>query len=177
MPSQIETAVVVPVPDAEPVVSAWREQFDSSAAQGMPAHVTALYPFLPEDQLTSAALTRLSNLCAERSSPDVAFKRAARFPGVLYLEPEPPDGLRRLTLDIARQWPEAPPYRGAFAEVIPHLTVAHGVPDDVLEMVEAQVLRGLPITTTLVEARLYVFDHKRWRLRGHLPFQSHPQHG
>jgi hypothetical protein len=35
------------VPAAEPVVSTWRERFDGSAAQGMPAHITALYPFLP----------------------------------------------------------------------------------------------------------------------------------
>lgn len=40
-------AVVVPVPAAEQLVSTWREQFDRSAAQGMPAHITALYPFLP----------------------------------------------------------------------------------------------------------------------------------
>jgi 2'-5' RNA ligase superfamily len=89
-----ETAVVVPVPDAEPVVSAWRDQFDSSAAQGMPAHVTALYPFLPAERLETQALTRLRRLCAERPVLKVEFRRTARFPGVLYLEPEPSDGLR-----------------------------------------------------------------------------------
>ena len=78
-----ETAIVVPVPDAEPTLSAWRKRFDSSAAQGMPAHVTALYPFLPEDRLLSEALTRLRELCAERHSMKVTFPRAAPFPGVL----------------------------------------------------------------------------------------------
>ena len=84
-----ESAVVVPVPDAEPVVSAWREQADGPAAQGMPAHVAALYPFLPEDRLGTEALTRLRGLCAERPIRDVEFTGPAWFPGVLYLEPEP----------------------------------------------------------------------------------------
>lgn len=172
-----ETAVVVPVPDAEPVVSAWRERAGGSAAQGMPAHVTALYPFLPEDRLGTEALTRLRRLCAGRPILDVEFTRAARFPGVLYLEPEPSDGLRQLTLEIAGRWPEAPPYRGAFSEIIPHLTVVHGVAGGVLDMIEARVLRSLPIATSLVEARLYVFDGERWRVRARLPFQPHPRNG
>ena len=91
---------------------------------------------------------------------------------MLYLSPEPADGLRQLTLDIAAQWPEAPPYRGAFADVVPHLTVAHGVQDGLLDSVEARVLGGLPITTTLVEARLYAYDGERWGVRARLPFRS-----
>jgi 2'-5' RNA ligase len=162
------------VPPAEPVVSAWRDQFDSSAAQGMPAHITALYPFLPEDRLGTEALTRLRRLCARRPVLEVEFKRPARFPGVLYLEPEPSDGLRQLTIEIAGQWPEAPPYRGAFAEIIPHLTLAQGVAAAVLDMIEARVPRSLPIAASLVEAHLYVFDGERWRMRARLPFHPPP---
>jgi hypothetical protein len=58
-------------------------------------------------------------------------------------EPEPADGLRRLTDAIDPQWPEAPPYSGAFAEVVPHLTIAHGAGRDVLAEVERAVLQGL----------------------------------
>jgi len=151
-------------------VSAWRDQFDNSAAQGMPAHVTAPYPFLPADRLGTQALARLRRLCAERPVLRVEFRRAARFPGVLYLEPEPSDGLRQLTLEIAGQWPEAPPHQGTFSEIIPHLTVVHGVAGGVLDMIEPRVLRRHPITTSLVEAPLYVFDGERWRVRARLPF-------
>lgn len=50
MPSEKgQAAVVVPVPAAESVVAAWREQFDSSAAQGMPAHITELFRSFPSD--------------------------------------------------------------------------------------------------------------------------------
>jgi 2'-5' RNA ligase len=169
---QGEAAVVVPVPAAEPVVASWRERFDSSAAQGMPAHITTLSPFLDEDRLTNEVVAALREVCAERPALDVVFRRTGRFPDVLYLDPEPADGLRQLTLDIAGGWPEAPPYRGAFEEVIPHLTVAHRLGGDGLHTVEAELLRDLPITTRLLEARLYVFDDERWRVRQRLPFEG-----
>jgi hypothetical protein len=97
-------------------------------------------------------------------------RRTARFPGVLYLDPEPADGLRQLTLAIAGRWPKAPPYGGAFDEVIPHLTVAHSVADGLIDEIDAAVLQGLPISTRLVGACLYVFDGAPWQLRTWLSF-------
>ena len=165
-----QSAVVVPVPIIEPVVSAWRQRFDTSAAQGMPAHITALFPFLPEHRLTGGVVARLRELCSELPVLDVQFSRTSRFPEVLYLDPEPSDGLRQLTGAIAQEWPEAPPYGGAFGEIIPHLTVAHGVGDGVLDGVEADVRRGLPLSARLAEARLYVFDGVLWRPRARQRF-------
>jgi 2'-5' RNA ligase len=150
-------------------VARWRERFDSSAAQGMPAHVTALFPFLPIDRLTDPVLIALREICGGVPVLDVEFRRMASFPGVLFLDPEPADGLRELTAALARRWPEAPPYGGAFADVTPHLTVAHGVGDDVLADVERALRHGLPISARLSEACLYLFDGTRWRLRQRLP--------
>ena len=173
MPSERgQAAVIVPVPAAERVVSPWRDRFDASAAHGVPAHITALYPFLSEDRLTDEVLARLSELCAGMPVLDVQFRRTARFPEVLYLDPEPADGLRQLTAAIAQQWPEVPPYGGAFDEVIPHLTVAHRADGGVLDAIEADVLLRLPISTRLVEACLYVFDGERWQRRARLPFHG-----
>jgi len=138
---------VVPVPAAEPTVSAWRARFDSSAQQG------------------------LGELCAELPVLDVEFRRLARFPAVLYLDPCPAEGLRRLTTTIANQWPEAPPYGGAFDAVIPHLTIAHDVAESVMPDIEDDVRSALPVRTSLLEARLYVFDGARWQPRAHLPFR------
>jgi hypothetical protein len=81
-----ESAVVVPVPAVEPAVSRWRARFDDSAAQGMPAHVTAVYPFLSEDRLTASVRAELLELCADLPVLDVVFARLARFPRVLYLD-------------------------------------------------------------------------------------------
>jgi 2'-5' RNA ligase len=165
-------AVVVPVPAAESVVSLWRERFDRSAAEGMPAHITVLYPFLGQDLLTEAVLAALRELCAELPVLDVVFRRAARFPGVLYLDPEPADQLRRLTGAITERWPQAPSYAGAFDAVIPHLTVASDVPDRVLDEIELGVLTALPLPARLPEACLYVSDGACWHPRAPLPFQG-----
>ena len=167
-----QSAVVVPVPAVEPVVSTWRARFDRSAAHGMPAHITALYPFAPEEDLTADVVAQLREVCAAVPVLDVEFRRTARFPDVLYLDPEPASGLRELTAAIAERWPQAPPYGGMFDEVVPHLTVAQSAGDDVLDDIEADVVHRLPVRTRLAEACLYVFDGERWRPRSRLPFQG-----
>jgi 2'-5' RNA ligase len=169
-PERGESAVVVPAPDAEPVVSAWRQRFDRSAAQGMPAHITALYPFLPEERLTGAVLEQLREICAAVPVLQVAFRSVGRFPDVLYLEPEPARELRELTGAIVERWPEAPPYGGMFDEVVPHLTVAQGAGDDVLAEIETDLRSRLPVSTRLAEACLYTFAGERWHRRARLPF-------
>jgi 2'-5' RNA ligase len=166
------SAVVVPVPDAEPVVSGWRERFDRSATQGMPAHITALYPFLPRTRLTDGILARLREICAVVAVLEVEFRRTSRFPDVLYLDPEPASELAALTASIAAAWPETPPYGGAFAEVIPHLTVAQGASELELREVEADLLSQLPIRTQLTHACLYVIEAGRWRAHSSLPFRA-----
>ena len=52
-----ETALVVEVPEAEPLVSQWRAQHDWSAQRGVPAHITILYPFAPPSATTMSAST------------------------------------------------------------------------------------------------------------------------
>jgi 2'-5' RNA ligase len=169
-PEGKSTAIVVPVPAAEPVVAAWRERFDPSAAEGMPAHITVLYPFLSSERLMGATLARLRNICAEWPTLDVVFTRTRRFPDVLYLEPEPASGLLQLTAAIAEQWPEAPPYGGRYDEVVPHLTVATDADADALREVEVAVTRELPLRAWLVEARVYVYARGRWQQEARLPF-------
>jgi 2'-5' RNA ligase len=167
-PEHGQTAVVVPVPDAEPLVGAWREHLDPSAPFGMPAHVTLLVPFLREEHLTDDVIAGLRDLCGAMPVLDVVFRRLGRFPSVLYLDPEPPGELRALTLAIAARW-DTPPYGGAFPDVVPHLTVADGADDEARAVAEAAVSRGLPLTTRLAEAWLVVFG-ERWEVRERLPF-------
>ena len=44
--AKTESALVVLVPEADPLVGPFRSFFDPSAALGVPAHVTLLYPFV-----------------------------------------------------------------------------------------------------------------------------------
>lgn len=58
VPGPQESAILVPVPQAEPVVGHLRARLDRAAGRGVPAHVTVLYPFLPPAQITGTVLAR-----------------------------------------------------------------------------------------------------------------------
>lgn len=47
-----QTAVVVTIPAADPVVSAHRRALDAAATLGVPAHVTVIFPFAVPAALT-----------------------------------------------------------------------------------------------------------------------------
>ena len=164
-----QTAVLVHVPEAEPVVGRWRLQHTYDAPLGIPAHVTLLVPWVPVDELTDHTEERLAKLIGEAEPFDVTFGRTARFTDVLYLEPQPSEPFSALTAAIAAEWPEHPPYEGVHEAVIPHLTVAEGE-DDLLERIRADVEPKLPLKTRVTEARLFAEDETgRWHERSRLP--------
>jgi 2'-5' RNA ligase superfamily len=167
------SALVIPVPAIESAVARWRDRFDPSAAAGMPAHITVLYPFLDQSQLGDAVAQELRSLCESHTQPAVTFERTGRFPSLLYLAPEPASSLIQLTQRVVQRWPETPPYGGAFDDVIPHSTVAHG-DNDLLDSIEAEVRASLPIRTVLSEVVLFVFDGQRWETRERFPLGSTP---
>jgi hypothetical protein len=172
MPAQPEgpTAIVIPLPEAEPVVRHWRERYDPSAAQGMPAHVTVLYPFLPEREITGETRRKLIRLFAGHTRFNIVLAGCARFPGgVLYLAPQPAQPLRALTRAVAEIWPHMPPYGGMFDEVIPHLTVAAQVEPQVADHIEGQLAETVPIAAVIEEAWLYAPNGSRWEPRHRLP--------
>jgi hypothetical protein len=83
-----QSAIVVVVEEAEPVVGAHRLRHDPVASLGVPAHVTILYPFRP---VVDAEADDVLSAIARAIPPfEVTFARTGRFPeGVLYLSPEP----------------------------------------------------------------------------------------
>ena len=165
-----DTAVLVHVPEAEPVVGHWRLQHTYDAPRGIPPHVTLLFPWIPVEELTEEAEERLARMIGEAEPFEVAFARAARWPDVLYLEPDPSEPFTELTGAIAAEWPEHPPYEGGHEIVMPHLTVAEGE-DDLLEWIRVEVEPQLPVQTRIGEAKLYTEDETgRWHERSRLPF-------
>lgn len=156
------TALVLPVPEVEHVVSTWREQFDPSAGQGMPAHITVLVPFLALERIGASELAALRRLFACMGAVAVEFPRIGSFADVLYLDPVPPAPFVELTSRVARRWPEAPPYGGTFDDVVPHLTLAHGGDEALADRIREDVGPALPLKTVLYEARLAAFKAGRW---------------
>lgn len=163
------TALVVAVPEAEPVVGELRRSLDSSAPFGVPAHVTVLFPFLPAAAVDDAVLDALREVVGSCATFDATFAGCGRFPGVLYLVPEPAASWHELLGAVGRRFLETPPYGGAFADVVPHLTVADGQAPEVLDAAEVAVVGGLPVRTEVREVQLLVFDDGRWRPRASFP--------
>ncbi len=169
-----ESALIVPVPEAEELVGGWREQYDGSAQTGVPAHLTLLYPFLPPEEIGPADLDRLAALFSSVPPARFVLTAVRRFPrGVLYLAPEPDEFLRLLTARIWALYPHRPPYGGAFAHIVPHLTVAQHDDHGVLDRVEATVAPGLPIAAAAAEAWLMLQGvDDRWRAGHVFPFRG-----
>ena len=100
---------------------------------------------------------------------DVVFALTQRFPeGVLYLDPEPSERFSQLIGAVWTRFPDHPPYGGAFATVIPHLTVvdcqASDLCDDAdatMDQAEQAVSPGLPIHGRAAEVWLMT-KNERW---------------
>jgi 2'-5' RNA ligase len=157
------------VPEAEPVVGNWRLRYTLDARAGIPAHVTILFPFVEPDRLGEVE-DRLAEIVAGTPAFDLVFTRTARWPEILYLEPEPADPFVALTRTIEREWPDQPPYGGTFETIVPHLTVAESEDSALLDRIAAEVGPRLPIETLVREASLFVENHEgRWHEHGRLP--------
>jgi 2'-5' RNA ligase len=139
-----ESALVIVVPEAEPLVSDWRAQHDWSAQRGVPAHITLLYPFAPTETVDDELLSQLRALFGSEAPFTFQLSRVARFPEVAWLAPEPSEPFTALTELIAARFPDYPPYDGIHDVVIPHLTVAEGGPE-LQDEVESALTERLPI--------------------------------
>jgi len=154
------TALIVPVPEAESKVGELRLAHDSSAALGVPAHITILFPFFDADDVDEA---ELADLISRFPAFDFELDRVEHFPdGTTWLRPAPSLPFVDLTAAVWQRWPERPPYEGLHDEVIPHLTISETPIDVQLE---------LPIVARAREVTLIEEDEPsgHWTARLHLP--------
>lgn len=119
-----ESGFLVRVPEAESVVQDLRERFDPSAVLGVPAHVTVLFPFMSPDLVTPEVLRRAAASLRSVNSFNFALRNIGRWPETTYLKPEPAAPFVHLTRTLFTEFPECPPYGGAFPDIVPHLSVA-----------------------------------------------------
>ena len=137
-----ESALLIAVPEAEPLVGALRAQHDPSAAAGVPAHVTILYPFVPPERIDDGVDDAVRSVVAGHRSFAFSLRTAERFEdGLLWLEPSPPEPFLALIEALADRFPEYPPYGGEIDVIVPHVTVAM---QGSLEM-HGALSAGLPI--------------------------------
>jgi hypothetical protein len=71
---------------------------------------------------------------------------------------------------VAESFPDYPPYGGPHDEVVPHLTVGHGVDPAELRNAERQIAPDLPIKTTVAAVELWCGEDRRGSLSGGPPW-------
>lgn len=168
-PAAYEKALAILVPEAEALVGRFRDQYDPSAGAGVPAHITVNYPFLPGRPVSDQDLRALEEIFAQVPRFDLSLSGVRTFPDMIFLNPEPASLLVGLIASVARRFPESPPYGGAFAEIVPHLTVAQVKDPALLDSLAAQFREAaasrLPIKATVSEVLLMDNRSGRWERR------------
>ena len=173
---RIEAALVVIVPEAEPLVGPFRAKYDPAAGWGVPAHITINYPFIPGVRPTADVLSRLSKRFAEMSPFSFTLDHIARFPKVIYLTPKPVAAFVQLIEQTVQEFPESPLYEGRFDTITPHLTVAYSDDRDLLASVQREFSDAasghLPLSA--FADRVWLMDDSagQWEKRASFPLGS-----
>ena len=173
-----DSALLVAIPEAEPVVGPVRLRHDVVASRGIPAHVTVLFPFVPATEIDSSMHGTLRKLFGSLGGFEYRFERVDRFGATtVFLAPEPARSFSALTEAVVRRWPEYPPYGGAFAEVIPHMTVGDELADGVADRVSGEVVELLashgPVTGRATEVLLMTEGGAgRWSVKARYPLAA-----
>lgn len=158
------SGLVLLVPELAPVIDDLRARHDPAARQGMPAHVTVLYPFMAPASLNASRRRRLADVIRGFPAMRLTFSRVGRFPEVLWLAPEPVEPVVALVRAIFAAFPDYPPYGGQFETVVPHVTVAHGEGLDLGALEPALRARlSAPVTACVDSVALFSTVARRWR--------------
>ena len=157
-----------------PALARIRARDDAAAAAGAPPHITLLYPFLPVALLRPAVRRDLAGLAATIEPFDVVFVSVGRFPGAVYLVPQPSAPFAELTGAIVSRFPAYPPYEGAFDEVVPHLTLVESDAAP-LDPIAGAAERHLPFARHVAAIELLIESGDgRWRGRWRIPLGVRP---
>ncbi len=162
------SALIVLVPEVEFLIGEFRRQFDFSAGDGLGAHVTILFPFRPMASISAKVISELRALFATQPRSTFSLARVGEFPSAIYLAPEPSGPFDSLMRATAARFPDCPPYRGAFPNPVPHVTVAQEPPAEDLAQVggriRSRVAPFLPLRCSADEVSLAVKTAGRWSI-------------
>lgn len=167
-----ESAVILAIPEVEPIVGPLRLQYDRVARLGVPAHITLLYPFRPAETVADEIKT-LGELCASIPAFSFCFTEVRRFPATAYLYPDKFETFAQITEALVKLWPDCRPYGGAFADIVPHLTVADKVDTKTLGELESFLRLQLPIKCMAKEVLLMTSDEAgMWSIMARFPLSA-----
>ncbi len=170
--SQVST-IAIPVHEVTDLIAPWREETFIGATQGMPPHITVLYPWHPAP-VSKWEIDELRTVVRGIRPFTIQLTHLEHFPNhTLYFAMDD-DTLMDMMLRIITAYPDTLPYEGEFDELIPHLTIAHASSrEELWEIrleVEEAVCHKLPIEVMVKE--IIVMQHGadlQWRDLATLP--------
>jgi 2'-5' RNA ligase len=102
-----------------------RRRLVGNAADGVPAHLTLLHPFIEPGVLGSEVRRRLGAVAARHPSFEYRLSGMATWPLAVYVAVRPVDPFVRLQRDLQAAFPDFPIYgEPAGFGFVPHVTVA-----------------------------------------------------
>ena len=166
-----ETAIVILLPELEPLVGGWRRRYTRDGARGMPPHVTLIFPFADGADL-DGRLGPLGRVLGAFAPFELAVTETARFPGLLYLRPEPEESFVSMTEALESAFPALPSYGGEFDDIVPHITVAVAN-EEVLAGIERELVPQLPVRARVERGWLVENTPAGWRRHTAFPMDRH----
>lgn len=119
-----DTALIIRV-ELPAALAALRLRNDANAADGIPAHVTLLYPFAAPASIDDGVLGVVADIVAGHAAWSIVLGERRRWPDTLYASVEPEAPVRALQADLAAAFPTLPLYGGSYP-FTPHVTISEG---------------------------------------------------
>lgn len=160
---KVESAVIVRVglPDA---LDQLRRACMASAAFGLPAHVTLLYPFLEPVDLADGVRVTLATIASRHPSFSFELSGPREWTDTVYAAVEPEAPFLAIHRDLAAAFPGYPIYgRPGFA-LRPHVTIAERDRVGDPATLEDPAWTSLPATRSAEELEVIAEgEDRRWR--------------
>lgn len=148
-----------------------RRRFVGNAADGIPAHVTLLHPFVEPDGLDDRARRVLASVAARHRPIDYREAAMATWPDAAYVSVAPQAPFVRLQRDLQAAFPAWPIYGAGLDFVfVPHITVADRRYAAAPEVANDPAWRVLPRPARADSIEVIATgEDDRWRLVWRIP--------
>jgi 2'-5' RNA ligase len=108
-----------------------RRRSVTDAQDGVPAHLTLLYPFVEPGRLDAEVRRTIASVAGRHAPFDFRLAGPGRWPDTIYVAVTPVDPFVALQSDLAAAFPGYPIYgKPSDFAFIPHVTVAEGLTVD-----------------------------------------------
>lgn len=148
----VESAVIIPVLQADGLLRRWRAGWEPPAPVGIPACITLAYPFLRPEELGPATLRDLAGIFGTTAPINARLAGVVRRPGAVHLEVDPPEVFEALAQRVEDAFPQSRAPRGG--TLVPHLTALRHADPAVLGEAATEIAALLPRDVAIAEAWL-----------------------